>query len=190
METTGSKTNLERTIEVQKERAEAVKDPGWWDALRSTMWARIKGEHKDNGDGKKVFSEFEVGEMSGTGEPLTCTTIVCGNAAIDQGFKFDKNGQLNGVSVIKRWLGEWEEELEPTESPFNISPRLKKRFEELGGGIGASVKYQGPVEVSHVIMVRDDQGVWEVKERTKYPNRLEEWNREFQTAQHKLNTRR
>lgn len=179
------KTDLERTTEVQSRRAEAIKDPGWWDLLRSRVWAAIRDEHRETGEKKKVFSRFEIGKMP-SGEPLVCTTIICGNAAIDQGFKFDNNGQLNGVSVIKQWLGEWEEEIEPTESPFNISPELKREFEERGGGITTKVGYKGPVKVSHVLMVRNDQGVWEVKEQTKNPNRLAAWNKEFQTAQSRL----
>lgn len=132
-----SKTDLERTKEVQSQRAEVAKgpaEPGWWDSLTSRMWARIKGERLDKGDDKKVFSEFEVGKAY-TGEPMVCTTIICGNAAIDQAFKFDKNGQLNGIVVNKRWLGEWEEEVDPTEGPMGVSPELRKTFQALGGDI-------------------------------------------------------
>lgn len=171
-------TDQQRTFEAQRRRVATFNGyASRWESLKNTLRQLLGGEKKE----PEPFAVFEHENDPQTAEVLAATTFGVGTTAMYQGFKFDGNGRIIRVAVIKELVDEWTED-----RLSDISPYLVESFKQLGGSISATATYRGKVRAEYTVLMRDEEGKFKIIRRDQDSSRFAKWQNLFQPAQDRL----
>lgn len=157
------KTDLERTLQAQKERTQTIDRPS---GLKEWVMKLIRGS-------RDIQAGFSTEIDEETGDRTVGTHIKSGNAELYQTFAFDDDGKLTQVGVAKALSNK-------KRIPANLIPILLEK------GLDDNAIAQEVGLVESTTLVKDADGRFRVEFKVVSANYVAEWNKEFQRAQNKL----